>query len=93
MNNDVSETFFGLATGGYSLGQLVASIIFGIWSDRRRSIEPMLLSLILLVIGSVIYAYAQAFGTNGIYAVMAARLIQGLSSGKIYINERRPFCS
>ena len=70
-------------TSSYSLGRLLASVVFGYWSDKRRAMEPLIVSTILLIVGSILYSYAQAFGDKGLYVVLIARTMQGMSSGKL----------
>lgn len=73
----------GYINAGYSLSQMVSSVIFGYWCDRRRGIEPLVLSCVLLALGSGLYAYAQPFGADGIWVVFGARLMLGLSAGNV----------
>lgn len=82
MDDHVTETFLGWVNSGFSLAQLVCSVIFGYWCDKRPSIEPLLLSIVLLAVGSGLYAYAEAFGTVGIWIVLGARILLGCSAGK-----------
>ena len=81
MDHTVTETYLGWVNAGFSFGQLAASIFFGYWADRRKSIEPMMLSVLLLIIGNILYGYSEAFGKNGIYVVCGARVLLGLSAG------------
>ena len=83
VDHNVTESYLGWVNAGYSFGQLVGSVLFGYWSDKRRAIEPLLLSILLLIVGSGLYGYAEVFGKNGIYVVCAARVILGLSAGII----------
>ena len=43
--------------------------------------EPLIVSTVSLIVGSILYSYAQAFGDNGLYVVLIARIMQGMSSG------------
>lgn len=62
---------------------MLASILFGYWCDRRPSIEPMMLSTLLLLVGSILYGYAESFGVKGVYVVLAARFVLGISAGTL----------
>lgn len=85
LDHSVSEPFMGYINAGYSLSQMVSSVIFGYWCDRRRGIEPLVLSCVLLALGSGLYAYAQPFGADGIWVVFGARLMLGLSAGSVSV--------
>ena len=77
----MTESYLGWVTSAYSLGRLLASIVFGYWSDKRRAMESLIVSIVLLIVGSILYCCAQAFGDNGLYVVLIARTMQGMSSG------------
>ena len=81
LDHSVTESYLGWVTSAYSLGRLLASIVFGYWSDKRRAMEPLIVSIVLLIVGSILYCYAEAFGDNGLYVVLIARIMQGMSSG------------
>lgn len=67
----------------FSLGQLVASPLFGIWSDRRPPQEPVVISLIVSLVATIVYCYAEAFpGTSPSYILIAARFFTGIGAGK-----------
>lgn len=73
--------YLGMVTTSYSGAQLLTSLAFVYWSNRRRSIEPLIFSIVLLAVGSLMYGFAEAFAENGKYVVLGARIMQGLSSG------------
>ena len=73
--------YLGMVTTSYSGAQLLTSLAFGYWSNRRRSTEPLIFSIVLLAVGSLMYGFAEAFAENGKYVVLGARIMQGLSSG------------
>jgi len=81
----VTESYLGWINGSYSLAQVIAAIIFGHWCDKRPSIEPLLLSPLLIIIGSCLYSYGELFGVNGVYVVLAARVLQGFGAGTIAV--------
>ena len=81
MDPSVTESFLGWVSAIFGIGQTISAFGFGYWTEKRPSIEPMTFSLVFLFIGSVLYSYAQAFGKKGIYVVLVARLILGISAG------------
>lgn len=77
----ISETFLGWTNSGFSFCQILGSIAFGIWCHRRPAIEPLVFSLILMIIGSLLYSYAQAFIVLGPYVILIGRMLLGFSAG------------
>lgn len=67
----------------YSVGQLVASPCFGLWSARRQAREPLVVSLLLQVGSNLFYAYMQSVSRDhgGGYLVLV-RVLMGLASGE-----------
>ena len=78
----ISETFLGWTNSGFSFCQILGSIAFGIWCHRRPAIEPLVFSLILMIIGSLLYSYAQAFIVLGPYVILIGRMLLGFSAGE-----------
>lgn len=81
LDQNVTELYLGIVTASYPCGQFLTSFVFGCWSNKRRSIEPLLFSVVLLAAGSLMYGFAEVFAEKGIYVVLVARILQGLSSG------------
>lgn len=79
----MNETFLGWVNAGYSLAQMVSSFTMGYWSEKRRPIEPILIGIVCLGVGSGLYSYAGAFGTNGLWVVLGARVILGFGAGNV----------
>ena len=74
-------TFLGWVIAAFSISGMVSAIGFGYWINRRPSIEPLLLSIALQILGNILYAYAETFPTNRIYVVLFARSISGIDGG------------
>jgi len=85
IDSSVKESYLGWVNSAYSLSQLASSVTFGYWCDRRRAIEPLLLSIFLLSLGNALYAYAEAFDTAGVWIVFGARIMLGISAGNVSI--------
>ncbi|EGC31595.1 hypothetical protein DICPUDRAFT_57630 [Dictyostelium purpureum] len=86
-NDDPNHnTYFSFIVASYSLGQFIGSPIFGKWSNRRNSGEPLIASIAISVIGSILYAVTYEFKTMGFVGVMvAARFIVGFGAGNVSV--------
>lgn len=77
----------------YSVGQLIASPILGGWADCRPTREPLIVSLIINVVFSVLYCYAGAFPQNvSLWIVLVSRALIGFGAGTVisyYVCSRR----
>ncbi|XP_076446302.1 major facilitator superfamily domain-containing protein 8-like [Babylonia areolata] len=76
-----TPSFLGWVVASYSLGQLLASPLFGWWSARRQAREPLLCSLFLQVGANLFYAYVQSVPANGGGCLVAARAVMGFAAG------------
>lgn len=78
-----TASFLGWVVAAYSFGQLVASPLFGLWGDYRPTREPLLISLVINVIFSLLYSFAGAFpaGVAG-WILIVARCMVGFGAGQ-----------
>ncbi len=71
----------------YSVGQFVGSLVFGFWSNRRRTIEPLLVSLVFLLVANLYYGFAQDFPVTDSFPrgwhVFIARFFVGFGAGNV----------
>ena len=82
-----STAFFGWVVAAFSMGQLVASPLFGLWFDHRPPQEPVIVSLIIGLVANVVYSYAEAFpGDSPRYVLIAARVVVGISAGDVHLS-------
>ena len=83
MDKSATPSLLGWVVASYSVGQLVASPCFGLWSARRQAREPLVVSLLLQVGSNLFYAYVQSVSKDhgGGYLVVA-RVLMGLASGE-----------
>ena len=84
-----SETYYSVSIGIFSIGELIASLVFSALSSWHIKLKHlMMFGLLLLVIGGLFYAVAQ-YG----WMVLVGRFLQGLHLGgqstllRIYIGE------
>ena len=80
---NATTNFLGWVVASFSIGQLVASPLFGLWADKRPTWQPLLAALLLSIIFNLLYAYCGAFG-SGIagYVMIVSRVIVGVGSGE-----------
>ncbi len=70
-----SEEQFGLLYGGYSVGVLLATPLFGYLGDRIGYRRPMIAGVLLSAIALALFSFAPQF-----YLLLIARLFQGAAS-------------
>lgn len=75
-----AEQFARLGVGGALIGALGAA---GAVAIRRRTVDPVMESVIALVVPYAIYALAEALDTSGVTAVVVASVILGTQTARI----------
>ncbi|PIO76342.1 hypothetical protein TELCIR_01573 [Teladorsagia circumcincta] len=73
-----SETFFGIITSAYSVGQGIASPAFGFWMNRSKSVrQPITCGIIIMILSNVIFCFVEAFKEEKRrWIMMVARKVQ-----------------
>ena len=61
---------------------MVGSFALGIWCQYFPAMQPLLFSLLLTAVGSLLYGYGMSFGSEGVNVILIARLVLGLSAGE-----------
>ncbi|GAM20734.1 hypothetical protein SAMD00019534_039090 [Acytostelium subglobosum LB1] len=69
----------------YSFGQFVASPVFGYWGNRRPTIEAIIVSTLVAMIGNGIYAFTSEFGQAFIPMIFTARFLVGVGAGNVAV--------
>ncbi|CAH2300923.1 major facilitator superfamily domain-containing 8 [Pelobates cultripes] len=84
---DVSAdtSFLGWVIASYSLGQMLASPLFGLWSNHRPRREPLAVSISILVAASVLYAYVHVPASHNKYYMLISRALVGFGSGNVAV--------
>ncbi|KAG8505397.1 Major facilitator superfamily domain-containing protein 8 [Galemys pyrenaicus] len=77
--------FLGWVIASFSLGQMAASPLFGLWSNRRPRKEPLAVSLLVSVAASCLYAYVHVPAAHNKYYVLAARALVGVGAGNVAV--------
>jgi MHS family proline/betaine transporter-like MFS transporter len=85
-NNDPTISIL-LTFGTFGLSYLirpVGGVVLGAYADRHGRKASLMISIVLMTMGTIAIAFMPAYGTIGILApvaVLAARLVQGFSAG------------
>jgi MFS transporter, MHS family, proline/betaine transporter len=85
--NDDPTISILLTFGTFGLSYLirpVGGVVLGAYADRHGRKASLMISIVLMTIGTLSIAFMPAYGTIGILApvaVLAARLVQGFSAG------------
>lgn len=75
-------SFLGWVVAAYSLGQMVASPLFGLWSNHRPRREPLACSIFINVSANIYYAYAYLPVRNNKFHVLTSRAFVGFGAGE-----------
>lgn len=83
-------SFLGWIIASYSIGQMVASPLFGLWSNYRPRREPLVVSTAISVAANCLYAYVHLPHSHNKYYMLTARALVGFGAGNhrwAYISE------
>ncbi|XP_029311322.1 major facilitator superfamily domain-containing protein 8 isoform X2 [Cottoperca gobio] len=80
-----SASFLGWVVAAYSLGQMLASPIFGLWSNYRPSREPLVCSIIINLSANIYYAYAYLPTTHNKFHILVSRAFVGFGAGNVAV--------
>uniref|UniRef100_A0A1I8GXH1 MFS domain-containing protein n=1 Tax=Macrostomum lignano TaxID=282301 RepID=A0A1I8GXH1_9PLAT len=82
VDTESNEAFLGWVVAAFSLGQLIASPILGLlFNVMKQARIPILISLVISLFGSALYAYVHIFPTNRRFVLLVARFVIGLGAG------------
>ena len=82
--------FLGWVVAAYSFGQLIASPVFGTWSNWRTSYRtPIIVSITINVLANVLFMYLESIKSSGKVWLLLARGLIGFGAGK-YITDWFP---
>ncbi|XP_055000622.1 major facilitator superfamily domain-containing protein 8 isoform X1 [Sorex araneus] len=78
-------SFVGWVIAAYSLGQMLASPLFGLWSNHRPRAEPLVASISVSVAANCLYAYVHLPAAHNKYYMLAARGLVGFGAGNVAV--------
>ncbi|KAL4660964.1 major facilitator superfamily domain-containing protein 8 isoform X1 [Arapaima gigas] len=85
IDDSVNTSFLGWVVAAYSLGQMVASPLFGLWSNRRPGREPLVCSILINIAGNILYAYVHLPPSHRKYFMLIARVFVGFGAGNVAV--------
>lgn len=85
IDDSANASFLGWVVAAYSLGQMVASPIFGLWSNHRPRREPLVCSIMINLSANIYYAYAYLPSTNNKYHMLMSRAFVGFGAGNVAV--------
>ncbi|OWF38500.1 major facilitator superfamily domain-containing protein 8-like [Mizuhopecten yessoensis] len=86
LDPSATTDFLGWVVASYSLGQLIASPIFGFWANKRkRSREPLVVSIVINILATVLYAYLESLKSHKSIALLLARGFIGFGAGNVAV--------
>uniref|UniRef100_A0A8C6ZHU5 Major facilitator superfamily domain containing 8 n=1 Tax=Nothoprocta perdicaria TaxID=30464 RepID=A0A8C6ZHU5_NOTPE len=78
-------SFLGWIIASYSIGQMVASPLFGLWSNYRPRREPLVVSTVISVAANCLYAYVHVPHSHNKYYMLIARALVGFGAGNVAV--------
>lgn len=85
IDRTADTSFLGWVIASFSLGQMVASPIFGLWSNYRPRKEPLIVSIFISVAANCLYAYVHVPASHNKYYMLVARGLVGFGAGNVAV--------
>ncbi|XP_033615804.1 major facilitator superfamily domain-containing protein 8 isoform X6 [Fukomys damarensis] len=85
IDQSADASFLGWVIASFSLGQMVASPIFGLWSNYRPRKEPLIISIFISVAANCLYAYVHVPASHNKYYMLIARGLVGFGAGNVAV--------
>lgn len=85
VDKSADASFLGWVVAAYSLGQMTASPLFGLWSNHRPSREPLICSIFINLSANIYYAYVYLPKTENKYHMLMSRALVGFGAGNVAV--------
>lgn len=85
IDSTADASFLGWVVAAYSLGQMVASPMFGWWSNHRPRREPLVCSILINLSANIYYAYAFLPKTHNKFHMLMSRTFVGFGAGNVAV--------
>uniref|UniRef100_A0A8C9DR75 Major facilitator superfamily domain containing 8 n=1 Tax=Prolemur simus TaxID=1328070 RepID=A0A8C9DR75_PROSS len=85
IDQTADASFLGWVIASFSLGQMVASPMFGLWSNYRPRKEPLIVSIFISVAANCLYAYVHLPASHNKYYMLVARGLVGFGAGNVAV--------
>uniref|UniRef100_A0A8D2CMZ9 Major facilitator superfamily domain containing 8 n=1 Tax=Sciurus vulgaris TaxID=55149 RepID=A0A8D2CMZ9_SCIVU len=80
IDQTADASFLGWVIASFSIGQMVASPLFGLWSNHRPRKEPLIVSIFISVAANCLYSYVHVPASHNKYYMLAARGLVGFGA-------------
>uniref|UniRef100_A0A4X1VDM3 Major facilitator superfamily domain containing 8 n=1 Tax=Sus scrofa TaxID=9823 RepID=A0A4X1VDM3_PIG len=85
IDQTADASFLGWVIATFSLGQMAASPLFGLWSNYRPRKEPLIVSIFISVAANCLYAYVHLPPSHNKYYMLVARGLVGFGAGNVAV--------
>ncbi|KAL7869488.1 hypothetical protein AOLI_G00134760 [Acnodon oligacanthus] len=85
IDNTADASFLGWVVAAYSLGQMVASPLFGLWSNHRPRREALVCSIFINISANIYYSYLYLPSSHNKYHMLLARAFVGFGAGNVAV--------
>uniref|UniRef100_A0A4W4GGI0 Major facilitator superfamily (MFS) profile domain-containing protein n=1 Tax=Electrophorus electricus TaxID=8005 RepID=A0A4W4GGI0_ELEEL len=85
IDDSADASFLGWVVAAYSLGQMVASPLFGLWSNHRPRRESLVCSICINVLANIYYSYVYLPPSHKKYHILLARVFVGFGAGNVAV--------
>ncbi|XP_038648344.1 major facilitator superfamily domain-containing protein 8 isoform X2 [Scyliorhinus canicula] len=85
VDKTADTSFLGWVIAAYSLGQMIASPLFGAWSNYRPRREPLIFSIFINVAANILYGYVHTFPAHNKYYMLLSRAFIGFGAGNVAV--------
>ncbi|XP_048364897.1 major facilitator superfamily domain-containing protein 8 isoform X2 [Sphaerodactylus townsendi] len=85
VDKTADASFLGWIIASYSIGQMIASPFFGVWSNYRPRREPLVVSISISVAANCLYAYVHLPTSHNKYYMVVARALVGFGAGNVAV--------
>ncbi|KAI4900294.1 hypothetical protein NFI96_010565 [Prochilodus magdalenae] len=85
IDDTADASFLGWVVAAYSLGQMVASPLFGLWSNHRPRREPLVCSIVINISANIYYSYVDLPHSHKKYHMLLARAFVGFGAGNVAV--------
>ncbi|XP_067849650.1 major facilitator superfamily domain-containing protein 8 isoform X2 [Heptranchias perlo] len=85
VDETADASFLGWVIAAYSLGQMIASPLFGVWSNYRPRREPLIVSILINVAANILYGYVHTPPSYNKYYMLLGRAFVGFGAGNVAV--------
>ncbi|XP_071125175.1 major facilitator superfamily domain-containing protein 8-like isoform X1 [Mytilus edulis] len=86
LDGSANTDFLGWVVASYSVGQLIASPLFGAWATYRdKSREPLVVSMLINVLANVLYSYLESIPSHQAVYLILSRSLVGFGAGNVAV--------